>query len=310
MMQKTLKRHFKLSGISLHSGVTSSMKVNPAPANTGILFKRTDLKVPHNESIVKANIEYVEISELCTKISNEYGYSVSTIEHLMSAFYGLGIDNAIVEIDNSELPILDGSSFDYVMKIKSVGIKNLKSKRKIMRINRPIIFKDKDSYIKVTPANNMLINYTIVYEHKLIKEQKFNFELDTEYNYTNIISNSRTFGFKDEIDLLKDKGLIAGGSLENAIVLDNEGIMNKSALRYENEFVRHKVLDFIGDMYLLGYRVQGSFEIFKGGHRLTHEFARAIMSDKSNWRLVDENNDFDKLSFSTTNHKKVLSASI
>ena len=309
-MQKTLKKYFKISGITLHSGETSNIKVNPAPANTGILFKRTDLKIPHHESIVKAKIEYVEISELCTKISNEYGHSVSTIEHLMSAFHGLGIDNAIIEIDNSELPILDGSSLDYVLKIKSAGIKNLKSKRKIMNILRPIIFRDNESYIKVTPANNTSINYTIIYDHKLIKEQNFNFDLDTEYNYTNIISNSRTFGFKDEVEVLKDKGLIAGGSLENAIVLDSEGIMNESALRHKDEFVRHKVLDFIGDIYLLGHRVRGSFEIFKGGHRLTHELAKSIMSDKSNWKLLNENTDFERLSLSSLNQKKELSASI
>ena len=307
-MQKTLKKYFKLSGVTLHSGEISSIKVNPAPANSGIIFKRTDLKIPHHESLVTANIVNVEISELCTKISNEYGHSVSTIEHLMSAFHGLGIDNAIVEIDNSELPILDGSSIDYVLKIKSVGIKNLKSTRKIMNILRPIILRDNDSYIKVTPSNNTSINYTIVYDHKLIKEQNFNFNLDTEYNYTNIISNSRTFGFKDDVEILKDKGLISGGSLENAIVLDNEGIMNKSALRHDNEFVRHKVLDFIGDIYLLGYRVQGSFEIFKGGHRLTHELAKSIVSDESNWKLINENDYSKKLSFSTLNHKKELSA--
>ena len=199
-MQKTLKKYFKLSGITLHSGEISSIKVNPAPANTGILFKRTDLKIPHYESLVKANIGNVEISELCTKITNEYGHSVSTIEHLMSAFHGLGIDNAIIEIDNSELPILDGSSLDYVLKINTVGIKHLQSKRKVMKILRPIIFKDNESYIKVTPASKTSINYTIVYEHKLIKEQNFSFDLDTEYNYANIISNSRTFGFKDEVE--------------------------------------------------------------------------------------------------------------
>ncbi len=156
-MQRTLKKYFKLSGITLHSGKISNIKVNPAPANTGILFKRTDLKVPHIESMLNAKIENVVNSELCTKLSNEYGHSVSTIEHLMSAFHGLGIDNAIVEIDNSELPILDGSSLDYVLKIKNVGIKNLNSKRKIMNILRPIIFRHKDSYISVTPANNTSI---------------------------------------------------------------------------------------------------------------------------------------------------------
>ncbi len=308
-MQKTLKKYFTLSGITLHSGKISNIKVNPAPANTGILFKRTDLKVPHQECLVEANIKNIEFSELCTKISNVYGNSVSTIEHLMSAFHGLGIDNAIIEIDNSELPILDGSSLDYVLKIKSVGIRNLQTKRKIINILRPIIFKENDSYIKVTPSNNLRINYTIVYDHALIKEQKLNFDLDTEYNYTNIISNSRTFGFKDEVERLKERGLIAGGSLENAIVLDNEGIINNSALRHDNEFVRHKVLDFIGDIYLLGNRVRGSFEIFKGGHKLTHELAKLIMSDKSNWKLVIENADSQKLSFPTLNHKKELSAS-
>ena len=309
-MQKTLKKNFTLSGITLHSGEISNIKVNPAPANTGILFKRTDLKVPHIETLLNAKIENVVYSELCTKLCNEYGHSVSTIEHLMSAFHGLGIDNAIVEIDKAELPILDGSSLEYVSEIERAGIKNLQAKRKIVNITRPIIFRDNDSYIKVTPANNMSINYTIVYDHKLIKEQNFIFDLDSTYNYRNIISNSRTFGFKDEVEFLKDKGLIAGGSLENAIVLDNDGIMNQSVLRHDDEFVRHKVLDFIGDIYLLGHRVKGSFEIFKGGHRLTHELVKSIMSDNSNWKYDYDKSDLDDLTFSTLDHKKELSASL
>ena len=309
-MQKTLKKYFKLSGITLHSGKISTIKVNPAPANTGILFKRIDLKAPHIESLLKAKIENVVHSELCTKLSNEYGNSVSTIEHLMSAFHGIGIDNAIIEIDNVELPILDGSSFEYVSEIERVGIKNLQAKRKIINIIQPIIFRDNDSYIRVTPANNMSINYTIVYDHKLIKKQNFIFDLDTSYNYKNVISNSRTFGFKDEVESLRDKGLIAGGSLDNAIVLDNDGIMNQSVLRYDDEFVRHKVLDFIGDIYLLGHRVKGSFEIFKGGHRLTHEIVKSILSDKSNWKYDDDISDLEEIPFSSLKRKKELSASL
>ena len=308
--QKTIKKNFTLSGITLHSGEISNIKVNPAPANTGILFKRTDLKVPHIESLLNAKIENVVYSELCTKLSNEYGHSVSTIEHLMSAFHGLEIDNAIIEIDKAELPILDGSSLEYVSEIERAGIKNLQAKRKIINITRPIIFGDNDSYIKVTPANNMSINYTIVYDHKLIKKQNFIFDLDSTYNYKNIISDSRTFGFKDEVEFLRDKGLIAGGSLENAIVLDDDGIMNQSVLRHNDEFVRHKVLDFIGDIYLLGYRVRGNFEIFKGGHRLTHEIVKSIMSDRSNWKYEDDISDSDEITFSSLNHKKELSASL
>ena len=309
-MQKTLKKYFKLSGITLHSGETSSIKVNPAPANTGILFKRTDLKAPHIETLLNANIENVIHSKLCTKLSNRFGHSVSTIEHLMSAFHGLGIDNAIIEIDKAELPILDGSSLEYVSEIERAGIKNLQTKRKIINITRPIICRDNDSYITVTPANTMSINYTIVYDHKLIKEQNFIFNLDSKYNYRNIISNSRTFGFKEQVEFLRDQGLIAGGSLENAIVLDNDGIMNKSDLRYNDEFVRHKVLDFIGDIYLLGHRVRGYFEIFKGGHRLTHELIKSIMSDNNNWKFTNEGINLEKITVSNSTDKKALSASL
>ena len=156
----------------------------------------------------------------------------------------------------------------------------------------------------------MSINYTIVYDHKLINEQNFIFDLNSTYNYRNIICNSRTFGFKDEVEFLRDKGLIAGGSLENAIVLDNDGIMNQSVLRHDDEFVRHKVLDFIGDIYLLGHRVKGSFEIFKGGHRLTHELVKSIMSDNSNWKYDYDKSDLDDLVFSTLDRKKELSASL
>lgn len=307
-MQKTLKKYFSLSGITLHNGSVSTIKVNPAPANTGILFKRTDLKVPHEQSLIKANIKNVHKSELCTKISNQYDHTISTIEHLMSAFHGTGIDNAIIEINNTELPILDGSSLEYVHEIENAGIMNLQSERKIINIVQPVTVRHNESYIKAIPSRNTRINYTIVYDHELIQEQNFIFDLDSRHTYKSLISNSRTFGFKEEVEYLKERGLIAGGSLENAIVLDKNGVMNNSKLRHENEFVRHKLLDFIGDIYLSGHRVRGEFEIFKGGHRLNHQLVRSIMSDKSNWNFDTENTKLEELSTPSTRNKRELSA--
>ena len=309
-MQKTINKYFELSGVSLHNGQVSTIRVNPAPANTGILFKRIDLKVPHKESLIKANIHNIVESELCSKISNKHGHSVSTIEHLMSAFYGMGIDNAFVEVDNSELPILDGSSKHYVEKIEKVGFKTLFGKKSVINILRPITIKNNDSFIKVVPSNNLSINYTIVYDHKLINTQNFIFNFDSNIDYKNLISDSRTFGFKKELEHLRNRGLIAGGSLENAIVLDNNGIMNNTSLRHRNEFVRHKVLDFIGDIFLLGHGVKASFEIFKGGHRLTHELAKSIISDKSIFEIDFGNDILEEQAFSSPDFEKELIASM
>ena len=286
-MQKTINKSFNLCGITLHSGKHSNISVNPAPADTGIVFKRNDLKVSHGDTIIKANYQNVIKSDLCTKIANKNNISVSTIEHIMSAFHGMKIDNAIVELDTDEMPILDGSAVEYVRGIESVGVKYLSSKKKIIRILRPIIFRNNESYIKVQPSEEFQIDYTINYDHQSIKTQQFSFNFDQEIDYKKIISNCRTFGFKHEVDYLREKGLIAGGSFDNAIVLDDHGIMNKNPLRQEKEFVKHKILDFIGDIFLLGSSIKGSFEIYKGGHRLTHDLMKSIMSDDSNWIFED-----------------------
>ncbi len=307
-MQKTINRSFNLSGITLHSGVISNLIVYPATANTGILFRRTDLKIPNEESLIEAKHESVTVSDLCTKIANKYGNSVSTIEHLMSAFHGMGVDNAIIEVDCNELPILDGSSIKYVDKIEEVGLKILNDKKKYINIRRPILLSKNDSFIKVSPSDNFEINYTISYEHDLIKEQNFKYEFKSSNDFKKLISNCRTFGFKEEVDSLRKKGLIAGGSLENAILLDKEGIVNNGKLRQENEFVKHKILDFIGDIYLLGFSVKGAFEVYKGGHRLTHGFMNQIMSDEENWRLIEE--ESDNKNYSKSYFTKSLAASL
>ena len=308
-MQKTINKSFNIEGVTLHSGEKSNLSVNPATANTGIVFRRVDIKNSNEESLIEAKFNNVSVSDLCTKITNKCGISVSTIEHLMSALHGMGIDNAIVEVDCDELPILDGSSLEYVRNIEEVGLKSLNVEKKYLSISRPIVFSMNDSFVKVSPSDNLEIDYTISYDHNLINEQRFKYEFKDSNQFKNLISNCRTFGFKEEVDSLRKKGLIAGGSLDNAIVLDKKGIVNNDKLRQENEFVKHKILDFIGDIYLLGYSVKGAFEIYKGGHRLTHETMNSIMSDHSNWRLINEDNLNDK-NYQKTYYTKSVAASL
>jgi len=296
-MQKTLKKSFSFSGTCLHSGNNTNVTVHPAPANTGVKFKRTDLKTSSEENIIDAVVINIIKSQLCTSIQNNYGNRVSTIEHLMSALNGLGVDNALIDIDSDEVPILDGSSKIFVDLIDKAGIKNLKAPRKIFQILRPIIVGNKNAYIKITPAESFSVDYTISYNHSLLDHQRLTLDSFDENIYRELISRSRTFGFKEDVDMLLEKGLIKGGSLNNAILLDEKGIVNEEKLRYPDEFVRHKILDFIGDIFLLGKKAVGHFEIFCGGHSLTQELLKTLMSDKSNWKLMEiAPSDLDKRS--------------
>ena len=284
-MQTTLKKSFTLSSITLHSGKISTINVHPASVNTGINFKRIDLVVPNHQKVIECNINNIVNSQLCSSLENMFGYRVSMTEHLLSALHGLNIDNALIDLDSDELPILDGSSKLIVEKIESVGVKELRSPKKVIKILKSFMVGNEDSFIKVTPSDGLSIDYTIVYDHSLIKKQNYFLDDLNEIKYKKMISSSRTFGFEDEVEHLKKQGLIKGGSTDNAIVLSKNGILNDESLRFDNEFVRHKILDVIGDIYLSGMSFNGSIEAYCAGHRRTQEMLKFLMNDRSLWKI-------------------------
>ena len=270
-------------GIALHSGKMVHMKVKPAQPNTGIVFKRTDLK---NNNTVIPGIFNVSSAIFCTTISNDYGVNISTIEHLMGAFYGTGIDNALVEVDSDELPILDGSAKVYVEQISKTGIEISNSPIKVIKIEKKILFEDGKKYISIEPSKLSLdIDFEIKYENSLIGNQRNMikvYEDDLED-----VFNSRTFCLYEDIDKLKKMDLAKGGSLENAIVVQDEKILNKTGLRNNLEFVNHKILDCMGDLYLSGYKIIGKLICSQGGHKLTNQLLRKVFENDQNFSIIE-----------------------
>ena len=281
-LQKTIKDQIQLEGVGLHNGVKVNLCLKPTEVNTGIVFKRTD--VDSEKNIIEASYKNVSPSLLCTKIQNSHGVSVSTIEHLMAAFYGEGIDNILVEIDAPEIPIMDGSSFDFVEAIRSVGTEDQKYTKKYIRVLKKIEVKDGTKYISIEPlAKDLIIDFEVVYKNSLIRTRRKAFQLSNG-DLTSIY-NSRTFCLYEDIDQIKSQGLAKGGSLENAIVVKENKILNDGGLRHRNEFVDHKILDCLGDFMLLGHRVFGHIKTSQGGHQLTNTLLRKFFSDKSNWEF-------------------------
>ncbi len=283
--QKTIGSETNFSGIGLHSGEKVNVTLVPANSNSGITFKRTDLE-KNNE--IDANFKNVSSAKLCTKLQNEYGASVSTIEHLMAAFYICGIDNVLVNLNGPEVPIMDGSAKDFVKIIKDCGLKTLEGKRKFVRINNKIELKKEDGkFINIKPSNQAFeAKFTLNYDkNPLIKSQtnKINF---MSKNLDEII-NARTFCLYEDIEMIKSIGLAKGGSLDNAIVVQGNKVLNNGGLRSKKEFVNHKILDLVGDFMLSGARVIGSVECIHGGHALTIEFLRKIFSNKTNFDVVE-----------------------
>ena len=289
--QKTIKESIELEGIGLHNGINANLCLKPAEVNSGIKFKRTDVDTDKN--IIEANFKNVSSPILCTKIKNSYGVSVSTIEHLMAAFYGEGIDNVLVEIDAPEVPIMDGSAFDFVTAIRSFGIQEQNSSKKFIKVLKKFEVKDGPKYISIEPlAKDLIIDFEIVYKNSLIRTRRKEFKLSS--GNLDPIYNSKTFCLYEDIDKIKSQGLAKGGSLENAIVVKDNKILNEDGLRYRDEFVSHKILDCLGDLMLSGHRIFGHIKTSQGGHQLTNAFLREFLSDKSNWEFdVSEGKEKD-----------------
>ena len=283
LTQKTVKNVVSFSGVALHSGLNVKISIKPAKPNFGIVFKRVDLK---NNNLVYPNFNNVTNTFLNTTIENEFGVKVSTIEHLMGALFGLGIDNALIEIDNQEVPILDGSAKIFIEEILSAGIDVSDYPIKIIKINKEIKFSDGNRYISIKPSTLSLdIDYELKYENKLIGNQKNKIKVYEE-DLTDIF-NSRTYCLFEDIEKIKKNGLAKGGSLENAVVVKDKEVMNPEGLRNNKEFVNHKILDCIGDLYTTGYRIVASVTCSQGGHYLTNQLLRKVFKNKENFSILE-----------------------
>ena len=283
LTQKTLKTPVSFSGIALHNGLRANITLKSAKPNEGIVFKRVDLK---NNNLVYPNFLNVTNTSLNTTIENEHGVKVSTIEHLMGALFGLGIDNVLVEIDNEEVPILDGSAKNFIEKIISSGFEISEEPIKIIKINQKIEYSDGERFISIEPSKLSLdIDFELKYNNDIIGNQR-NMVKVYEDDLTDIY-NSRTFCLFEDIEFIKKNGLAKGGSLDNAIVVKDKEILNKDGLRNDREFVNHKILDCIGDLYTSGYRIIGNVLCSQGGHHLTNQLLRKVFVNKNNFSIIE-----------------------
>jgi UDP-3-O-[3-hydroxymyristoyl] N-acetylglucosamine deacetylase len=281
--QRTLKNVIKATGITLHGGERAEIILRPAPENVGIHFRRVDLD-PIVE--IPAIADYVGDTTLSTTLMKD-GVRISTVEHLLSAFAGLGIDNAYVDVTASEIPIMDGSAGPFVFLIQSAGIEEQNAPKRFIRIKRKLKVSDGDKWACFEPFNGFKVNFTIDFDHPLFKLDTKTATLDfSSLSYVKEVSRARTFGFKADFEKLQSMNLARGASLDNAIGIDEFRILNEDGLRYENEFVKHKILDAIGDLYLLGSSLIGSFSGYKSGHALNNKLLRALLVDKEAWEFV------------------------
>lgn len=288
-LQTTIANKVSCKGIGLHSGGQVTMNILPAAADSGIVFKRLDVSPAH--ALVPARFDAVCETNLGTTIRNEHGVKVSTIEHLMAAIWGVGIDNAVIELSGSEVPIMDGSSEPFVFMLECAGIATLKTPRRVLRILKTVEVYDGDSYARISPNKEgdtgMLLNIEIDFNHPLIGKQTAEYDF-REVNFKQVISRARTFGFEHEVTALRDMGLALGGSLDNAIVVGKDKIVNEEGLRYDDEFVRHKALDCVGDLFLAGLRIDGAVKFRRSGHGINNKLLRALFADESAYVMENE----------------------
>ncbi len=281
--QRTLKNVIRATGVGLHSGDTVYLTLRPAAPNTGIIFRRVDL-----DPVVEIEAKAVNVGETALSTTLvQHGQRVSTVEHLLSAFAGLGIDNAYIELNAPEVPIMDGSAGPFVFLVQSAGIEEQNAAKQFIRIKRSVILEDGDKWAKFEPFEGFKVSFSIDFEHPAFKGRPQQVDVDfSSTSFVREVSRARTFGFMKDIEKLRENNLALGGSLDNAIVVDDYRVMNEDGLRYEDEFVRHKVLDAIGDLYLLGHSLIGSFSGHKSGHEVNNKLLRKLLADEDSWELV------------------------
>jgi UDP-3-O-[3-hydroxymyristoyl] N-acetylglucosamine deacetylase len=282
IFQRTLKNTIRCTGIGLHSGKKVYLSLRPAPVNTGIVFHRTDMK----GALVPAKVQNVVDTRLCSSIANADGVRVSTVEHLLAAFAGLGVNNAYVDLDGPEIPIMDGSAAPFVFLIQCAGVVQQKAYKRWIRIKKPISVTHGDKKASFEPCDRFRVSFLIDFDHPLLSEQGEDLDI-TETTFIKEISRARTFGFLKEVEQLRSNGLARGGSLDNAIVMGDFRILNEGGLRYEKEFVRHKIIDAIGDLYLLGHPIIGHFKGTRSGHALNNVLLRKLMAHANAWEYVE-----------------------
>jgi len=281
--QRTLKTRVRATGVGLHSGAKVVLGLRPAPANTGIVFCRTDLEPPVHARAQAASVIDTRLST-CISLGSA---RVATIEHLMSAFAGLGIDNAFVDVDGPEIPIMDGSAGPFVFLIQSAGIEEQRAPKRFIRIARPVEVTEGDKWARFEPHHGFKVSFTIEYRHPVFPSGQQSVCVDfAETSYIREVSRARTYGFMQEVEWMRSQGLALGGSLENAVVMDEYRVLNSDGLRYENEFVRHKILDAIGDLYLLGHPVIGAYHGHKSGHALNNALLRKLLAEAAAYEFV------------------------
>ncbi|HXU94069.1 MAG TPA: UDP-3-O-acyl-N-acetylglucosamine deacetylase [Gallionella sp.] len=300
--QRTLKGSVSVTGVGLHSGEKVTHGLRPAPVNTGIVFRRVDVK-PVEE--IRASADLVHDTRLSTCMEQN-GVRVATVEHLMSALAGLGVDNAYVDLDSAEVPIMDGSAGTFIFLLQSTGIVEQSAAKRFIRVKKSIEVKQGDKWVRFDPYNGYKLTFTINFAHPVFANTKQHVTVDLgEESYVRDISRARTFGFMQDVENMRAQGLALGGSLDNAIVMDDYRVLNADGLRFEDEFVKHKVLDAIGDLYMLGYPLIGAFSGFKSGHALNNALVRALLADEQAWEFatfdsVEEAPSFLRLQLQTS----------
>lgn len=282
--QRTIKQPISTVGVGLHKGNKVHLTLRPAPANTGLIFRRADL----NPAVdIPANAELVRDTRLCTCLINEDNVRISTVEHLLAAIAGVGIDNLIIEVDSHEIPIMDGSSHPFIYLLQQAGIEEQAAAKKFIRIKQPVRVEEDDKWAELLPHNGFRIDFAIDFQHPAIADTKQVVSMDfNSQSFIKEISRARTFGFMKDIETLRANNLALGGSFDNAVVLDEFRVLNTDGLRYDDEFVKHKILDAVGDLYMGGYSILGHLRAYKSGHAVNNQLLRAVLANQEAWEFV------------------------